>query len=251
MALQEEFKTQGDFLFRYRSFLPLVILVIGLFVFVFQVYFNRFVFKGDAQNYYNYVCLAVCLFGLLVRIFTVGYTPKNTSGRNTAQGQVAEVLNTKGIYSTVRHPLYVGNFFMWLGVAMLTQSFWFSVAFVFAYWVYYERIMYAEENFLRGKFGEVYLKWAEKTPAFVPRCVNFTKADLEFSWKKVLKKEKNGLVAIFVLFYAFLIIQMLIEQRTFVFNLNFWTIATVASIVIYLVLKFLKYNTKVFKEDNR
>ena len=29
MALQEEFESQGNWLFRYRSFLPLIILVIG------------------------------------------------------------------------------------------------------------------------------------------------------------------------------------------------------------------------------
>ena len=60
-------------------------------------------------------------FGLGIRVFTVGFTPKNTSGRNTAE-QIADVLNTSGIYSMVRHPLYVGNFFMWLGIGLLTQN---------------------------------------------------------------------------------------------------------------------------------
>ena len=41
-------------------------------------------------------------------LYCWAYT-KNTSGRNT-HDQVADSLNTSGIYSIVRHPLYVGNF---------------------------------------------------------------------------------------------------------------------------------------------
>jgi len=101
----------------------------------------------------------ISLCGLAIRVYTVGHTPANTSGRNTA-GQLAESLNTTGIYSLVRHPLYLGNFFMWLGVALLIANFWFVIAFVFAYWIYYERIMFAEEQFLRTKFGPTYVEWA-------------------------------------------------------------------------------------------
>ena len=34
MALQEELKTQGDFLFKYRGHLPLIIVVVGILVFI-------------------------------------------------------------------------------------------------------------------------------------------------------------------------------------------------------------------------
>lgn len=251
MALQEEFRSQGDFLFKYRSNLPLIILLVGIAVFVFQVYFDQFYFNGIEQNYYNLACLAVCFVGLGVRIITVGYTPKGTSGRNTAAGQVAEQVNTKGIYSTVRHPLYVGNFFMWLGVSMLTQNIWFNAAFILAYWLYYERIMYAEEGFLRDKFGDAYMNWASETPAFIPSFKNLSKANLEFSLRKVLKSEKNGLVAIFVLFYIFSIIQMFIQKGTFEFVVDFWSIATIASAVIYLVLKFIKHKTNMLEHEGR
>lgn len=67
------------------------------------------------ESTWAWSCIAVSLFGLLIRAVTIGFTPKGTSGRNTKEGQVAEVLNTKGIYSVVRHPLYLGNYFMWLG----------------------------------------------------------------------------------------------------------------------------------------
>lgn len=251
MALQEEFKSHGDFLFRNRSFLPLMILVVGVAMFIYQVYTDQLFFTGSDQFIYNLICLGVCFLGLLIRIITVGYTPRNTSGRNTAAGQVAECVNKKGIYSTVRHPLYIGNFFMWFGVALLTQGVWFNIAFVLAYWVYYERIMYAEESFLRNKFGDEYLEWANRTPAFIPSFKHFEGSNLKFSWRKVLRSEKNGLVAIFVLFYFFIMIQKIIESHTINFAFDFWTIATLISLLIYFVLKFLKYKTTVLKQEGR
>ena len=45
MALQEELKNQGDFLFRYRSYLPLVLLVAGLWM---KIYQERF--AGQASE---------------------------------------------------------------------------------------------------------------------------------------------------------------------------------------------------------
>lgn len=57
------------------------------------------------------IAIYVGLFGFLIRIYTIGFTPKNTLGRNTKEEQIAGELNTKGLYSLTRNPLYVGNFY--------------------------------------------------------------------------------------------------------------------------------------------
>jgi hypothetical protein len=146
------------------------------------------------------IFLGVSIFGQLIRVFTVGFAPRNTSGRNTAAGQVADELNVTGIYSIVRHPLYLGNFFMWLGPVLFLRSFWFTIIFCLVYWLYYERIMFAEEQFLRRKFGEAYDKWSEKVSAFIPFSFKVTRPSMSFSIKNVLKREYNSFVNIFVLF---------------------------------------------------
>ena len=110
--------------------------------------------------------------------------------------QVAESLNTTGLYSVVRHPLYLGNFLMWLGVALFPRSLSFVAAVVFAFWLYYERIMIAEEAFLRERFGERFDAWADRTPAFIPSLRRWTRPRLAFSLRKVLRKEYNGLLAV-------------------------------------------------------
>lgn len=241
MALQEELKTQGDFLFKNRSYLPLIILIVGLGVYINTEYFES---KAEIETWfsesYEFICLGICLFGLLIRIITVGHSPKNTSGRNTKDGQIADVLNTTGLYSLVRHPLYVGNFFMWLGVAMLTANTWFIIAFVLFYAFYYERIMYAEESFLRTKFGNQYLNWAKDVPAFIPTFKGYKKHRHRFNIKKVLKKEKNGFAAVFLLFWLFEFVGETVEQKKISLEYDFWFYAALFSLAVYLILKILK-----------
>jgi len=250
MALQEEMELQGNWLFTRRGSLPLLILAVGIVTFIVHGSHSTGFFKSHPviEMYYQVSCFLVSLLGLFIRIYTVGFTPKNTSGRNTAE-QVADCLNTKGFYSMVRHPLYVGNFFMWLGVAMLTEIFWFIIAFIFLYWLYYERIMYAEEQFLRKKFGNTYTDWAAVTPAILPKFQQFHRSNLHFSWKKVLRNEKNGLVALFILFLIFDLLRLWLRDDSHV-NL-FFVVGTLASALLYFVLKYLKHKTSLLNEDGR
>ena len=250
MALQEELETQGNWLFRYRSFLPIGIIFIGWSRYLrrvlhpeeFPLYFPEF----DAV--YLVAALGIGLLGLAVRVYTVGYSPRNTSGRNTKVGQVADTLNQTGIYSLVRHPLYVGNFLMWLGPAVVTADLWFIISFCLFYWVYYERIMYAEEQFLRKKFGEVYLNWSSQVPAFLPSFTNFTPPQISFSWKKVVKKEKNGLAALFLIFCLFDASVLLFKPEH---QPNLLLIGLcLGTGVLYLVLKVLK-NSQLLVEKDR
>lgn len=250
MALQEELEEQNNWLFKYRSYLPLIVLIIGAVLYArTEIYPETFIIEGTPYEiYYETIALIVGLIGLSIRVYTVGHTPQNTSGRNTDQ-QIADTLNTTGMYSILRHPLYLGNFLMWFAPAMLTGNFWFLIAFVLFYWVYYERIMYAEEQFLRGKFGEEYLSWSKNVPAFVPNFKNFQKSNLSFSWKKVFKKEKNGLFALFLIFCVFDVSGELIQNTT---NYNYFVLGmTALTGFSYIILRYLKKNTDVLNELNR
>jgi len=239
MALQEEFEKRGNWLFRHRGVLPIFILFAGIIIYLWNRVHPEDSFLGHEpyRMYYEFICLSICLFGLWIRIYTVGYTPKNTSGRNVGK-QVADKLNTTGIYSLVRHPLYVGNFFMWFGLSLLTGHIWFVIVFCLSYWLYYERIMFAEEQFLRNKFGSEYLEWAETVPAFVPRLRGFTKPSLSFSWKKVIKKEKNGFAAIFLIFFLFNVAgELIVNERDFNYII---AAGFLLSLLSYVVIKILK-----------
>jgi protein-S-isoprenylcysteine O-methyltransferase Ste14 len=239
MDLQKQIEIQGNWLFKYRGILPLIILVAGILVFIYSKLdaSNFFYGKPSFMNYYIFGCVFISLIGLAVRIYTIGYTPDNTSGRNTYE-QVADTVNRTGIYSIVRHPLYVGNFLMWLGIAFVVQNFWFVAVFMLVYWIYYERIIYAEEQFLLRKFGDTFTEWASKTPTFIPNFKLFVKPNIPFRWKKVLRQEKNGQAALFIVFSLFDFIGQLVSGSQ---NYNYILyIICLISIVLYFALRYMK-----------
>lgn len=249
MALQEEFEQQGNWLFKRRGVFPVLILLIGLLLFLYREYCGQPFFLGtENRTYYDLICLSVSLLGLAVRVYTVGYTPARTSGRNRDE-QIADTLNTTGIYSVVRHPLYLGNFLIWLGPAMLCANGWFIVSFALFYGLYYERIMFTEEQFLRRKFGDAYLQWSSAVPAFIPDWSKFRRSSVLFSWKKVIINEKNGLASIFIVFLIFDVLGRLAGE-TEGFSL-FLVAGTVFSLLFLLVLKIIKMNSTLFIIEER
>lgn len=196
MPLKGKLESVGNWLFRWRSFLPL--LTIGLFL----IAMRRFSYP-PGEHYpdllWEGICLAVSLFGLAIRIFTVGFVPKGTSGRTTNRPR-ASVLNTMGMYSIIRHPIYTGNFFVWLGVSMWPHSLFLVIAIAFLFLIYYWLIILAEEKILREKFGNTFTEWANRTSLLFPRFKNWRKATLPFTLKTVLKKEYSTFFAIIAVF---------------------------------------------------
>jgi len=247
MALVHEFENSGNWLFKRRSWLPLFFLAGGLLMMFLG---NRQAVIFDLRD--EMIFLGVSILGEIIRILTVGYAPRNTSGRNTTAGQVADELNTTGIYSIVRHPLYVGNFFMWLGPVLFLRSVWFTVVFGLVYWLYYERIMFAEEQFLRRKFGEAYDNWSKGVKAFLPFRVKFIRPKLGFSPRNVLKREYNSFVNIFVVFAALDIFRnLLLKSPGTKFITPVWMWLLIGAAGIWLIVRSIHKFTRWLEVEGR
>ncbi|MCF7886090.1 MAG: isoprenylcysteine carboxylmethyltransferase family protein [Candidatus Marinimicrobia bacterium] len=248
MALREKFKKQGNWLFKRRSYLPLLIfpfLIIALFNYEhLESYLGK-----NFGDIYGVICIAISFLGLAIRAITIGYTPKGTSVRST-DGQVADTLNTTGMYSVVRHPLYLGNFITFLGMILFIQVWWFSIIGMLAFFIYYERIMYAEEAFLRKKFGKQYLEWAKETPAFWPKFRNWKKPKLRFLFRSVLKREYSGFFTIIISFTMIEFLGNLISKSKFELDLN-WIIFFSVGVIIYLTLRTINKTSKILHVEGR
>ena len=236
MPLREELRVQGDFLFKNRSFLPVLIIIPGLIVFIMGIpnFDESFSFQWEL------ICLAIALIGLFIRFIAIGYSADNTSGRNTSEGQIADHINTTGPYSAVRHPLYLGNYFMWLGIACLTRNFWFVAAFTFVYWLYYERIMYAEEEYLRDKYGDRYADWASKVPAFIPKLGQWKKSHLSFSWIKIIRQEKAGILNLFLVIFIFKLLEAYFRHNDLMQVSRPWFYMLCGSLLWYVLVKVIQ-----------
>lgn len=245
MALVHEFENSGNWLFKRRSWLPVVIILAGLLMLYLG---NRQAIIFDLRD--EMIFFGISMAGQLIRVFTVGYTPKNTSGRNTAAGQVADELNTTGIYSVIRHPLYVGNLLMWLGPVLFLRSAWFTVVFFLVYWLYYERIIFAEEQFLRRKFGEAYDKYSEKVKSFIPFHVRYVSCTLPFSFRNVLKREYNSFFNVFAVFAVLDISRnFILTEKLSVTPVWMWLFVAAAG--IWLIVRVIKKATRWLEVEGR
>lgn len=186
--LTNQFVTSGTWLFRWRSYLPLALAPLLFWASRDGEVIEHGVspLLGEAIEA---IAILLVVLGQALRIATVGFVPRGTSGRNTAQGQVAERLNTTGVYSLVRNPLYLANCTMYVGLVLFSQHLWLVAVVIPVLALYYERIIAAEEAFLLQRFGQDYADWAARTPAFWPRLHGWQAPDMTFSLRTVLRRE--------------------------------------------------------------
>jgi protein-S-isoprenylcysteine O-methyltransferase Ste14 len=246
MSLRNELENSGSWLFRHRSYLPLLIVPI------FLVGLSSFTYLSQSHainEAWQFLCLLVSFLGLAVRIITVGRAPIGTSGRNTRE-QVANTLNTTGVYSVVRHPLYLGNYLIMIGFAMWPHIWWMVVLISCIYALYYERIMLAEEAFLRQRFGETFEKWSAQTPAFIPKFRGWNPSPVPFCWRTVAQREYNAFFLIIAVFFLFDSIgDSIVERRWHISWV--WFGVFVAGFLIFAVLRSLKKRTSLLNVEGR
>jgi protein-S-isoprenylcysteine O-methyltransferase Ste14 len=246
MGLKDEMSTSGKWLFQRRSYLPLLL----LFLFVLSLRDYSYLYGNHRwDQIWEIFCLGISLVGLGIRIITIGYAPDGTSSRSTVQPR-ASSLNTSGMYSIVRNPLYLGNFIIWLCISMFLRMWWFTLIIALVFWVYYERIIFAEEEFLEQKFGNAFMEWAKRTPAFIPKLRVWTKPELSFSFKHAVKREYAGFFAIITTFFILDFLSDYSINRELHFDLM-WSVLFCFALVIYLTIRILVKCTTIFNVEGR
>ena len=247
MALIHSFEKSGNFLFRYRGQIPVILFLLAVPV----IYYTDISGLNELTiKLITVLAIIISSSGFLIRAWTIGTTPKGTSGRNTREGQVAETLNTGGIYSLIRHPLYLGNYLMWTGIVVFTFNPWFMIMVSLLFWIYYERIMFAEERFLERKFGEKYLEWSKKVPAFLPYFKGYKKNKIPFSIKSVLRREYSGVLATVLAFTFIDHLRYYFTEGAFeTGRVSTWVLGV--TLLVTLLLRSLKHYTRALNEKDR
>jgi hypothetical protein len=139
---------------------------------------------------------------------------------------------------------------MWLGPVLFVRTLVLVIFFILVYWLYYERIMFAEEQFLRGKFGDVYDKYSEKVRAIIPRIRGFVKPALPFSFKSVLRREHNSFVNIFILFVLLdLFRNFFLSERIYLTPM--WIYIGVVAGLIWVMIRLIHKRTSWLNDEGR
>lgn len=245
MLLKDRFVAHGSFLFRWRSYLPLLLLLPVLLAIPDSGHLERW-FGERAEDAWRVFCVFIAFTGLAVRVATVGFVPAGTSGRHT-QTQCARVLNTTGLYSVVRNPLYLGNLITIFGLALSVEVWWLVLVVGACALLYYERVIYAEESYLHAKFGAAYEAWAARTPALVPDLRRWRRPELPFSVRSALRREYHGFYLIVVATVLIeLVADMIGEGRSFsgwVREDYGWIVFLALGSIIYLALRVIRKRT--------
>jgi protein-S-isoprenylcysteine O-methyltransferase Ste14 len=245
MKLSDNLIRQGQWLFRWRSYLPLAILPVGALAFRDYHWFSAAV--GDtAEDWWDLICMAIALAGFGLRVLTVGFVPEGTSGRTTRR-QHADVLNTTGMYSIVRHPIYLANFLIFLGFVLTFKSVLYTLFVGIACFAYYERIILAEEDFLESIHGERFRQWAVDTPTLLPAPRLWISPALAFSWRTALMREYHGLMLIAALFFASKLFEGLairgLSFRPWLGAEPYYVAMLATCTTFYLVVRFIRKRT--------
>ncbi len=243
-GLVEEWARAGHWLFRWRSYLPLLVLA-ALAALSFALPPGT---AGQLDGW-ELAGMLVALAGLVLRAWTVGHAPAGTSGRGTRKLEAAS-LSTEGMYSVVRHPLYLGNLLIWAGVAATTGSPAAVAVTILVFWIYSERIMLAEERFLRERFGSAFNRWAARTPALLPAPRLWRPNRLPFSLLFALGRDHAALYA-WVAATTALEVAETLGAGDGLDLAPFWGIYFGVGTVVYVVLWRLKKNSTLLDVEGR
>jgi protein-S-isoprenylcysteine O-methyltransferase Ste14 len=109
MSAQNQLEKLGNQFFKYRGQIPVLFFLVAFILMHFFPMYDNWLNPN-----YTYLAIGLVVLGHAIRALAVGKRAAHTSGRNRDE-QVAEALNSTGIYSMVRHPLYLGNITTYIG----------------------------------------------------------------------------------------------------------------------------------------
>ena len=175
----------GEKLFELRDYTPVPLIVLALFV-------------ADPSARSATLGTLLCVFGELVRLYSVAFIGSVSRTRNTTT--TGGKLITTGPFGIVRNPLYVGNFFITMGIASFTGVAWLVALAAAAFAFQYYCIVKYEEKLLLGRFGKEYEEFLDSVPAFIPQRVpDLDTLEWPNSFSDALRSERRTLAAIGVL----------------------------------------------------
>ncbi|HEX2780212.1 MAG TPA: isoprenylcysteine carboxylmethyltransferase family protein [Gemmatimonadaceae bacterium] len=178
----------GAVLFRNRGWLPVLFLIVPLLA------------PGRLSPRRWIIGAVIIAIGEAIRL--AGVAAAGTVTRRRSRN--VQRLVTYGIFSWVRNPLYVGNFLVWMGFAVISGVLWFIPVAAVIFAIEYTLIVRYEEGVLESIFGDEYLAYKRRTPRWFPRPPA-VKETGEHHWGEAWKSEISTLLQYVVLVALFLV----------------------------------------------
>jgi protein-S-isoprenylcysteine O-methyltransferase Ste14 len=175
-------------LFQYRSYTPIPFLVV-------MVVFARPTILSLI------IGLCVVLVGEFLRLWGVAIAGSETRTTGPVGGTF---LITRGPFSYVRNPLYLGNMLIYAGIGIMSYALfpWFTLGALVYFFIQYSLIVNLEEEHLQQKFGDEYKRYYQSVPRFIPTLKKYSSDNHPqpaLDWQGGIISEKRTLQAIVLL----------------------------------------------------
>lgn len=178
----------GAFLFKYRTWFPVIFLGIPL------------IYPGETGLKSWIIGGLFIAAGEAMRLAGVAAAGTATRRRSRNVGRLV----TYGIFAWSRNPLYNGNFLVWIGFIIISGVLWFLPFAVLLFGIEYSFIVRYEEGVLETIFGRVYLDYKNCTPRWLPRKPDDPPAG-EHAWHRAWKSEISTFLQYAALVVAFVV----------------------------------------------
>ena len=137
----------------------------------------------------------ISLAGALLRLWAAGHIVKG------------KVLTRTGPYAFSRNPLYLGSFFMALGIIIGGQGYWLLLLFALFFLVLYIPVMRAEEQELLNGYGDAFVEYSKKVSLFFPRFRPASYPVSGFLWSRVVRNREHRTIIGLILAEAVLVLK--------------------------------------------
>jgi len=130
------------------------------------------------------VGIVLAAVGMVGRIWCLTYS----------SGYKSSELVTQGPYSVCRNPLYFFSFIGLIGIGLATETITLTLFLIAFFVLVYPAVIAGEEEFLRGKFGQVYVDYCNRTPRFFPRRDLFVEPESYTVQPRTLRRSLGGVI---------------------------------------------------------
>jgi len=178
----------GEVLFRNRGWIPVPFLAVPLLV------------PGEQAPETWIVGLLMVAIGEFIRLAGVAAAGTVTRRRSRNVQRLVDY----GAFAWCRNPLYVGNWFVWLGFTVVSGVLWFLPVAALIFAIEYHYIVRYEEGVLESIFGAEYLVYKERTPRWFARPPAESRTG-PHAWGEAIWSERSTVLQYVALIAAFLI----------------------------------------------
>lgn len=122
--------------------------------------------------------MVVFLVGALLHFWSKGCLIRN------------QVVTQVGPYRLVRHPFYLANFIIDLGICLISGSPWVTALYPLAFLLIYIPVIRREEAYLRSQHGPAYDIYARDVPMLLPWKIGRLFGPLDSSWNNIRRENE-------------------------------------------------------------